>query len=35
MSALIKFVLLCYNFDHFSLFAAMTSLWSLSILVPE
>ena len=35
MSVLIKFVLLCFNFDNFSLIAAMTSLWSLSILVPE
>ena len=32
MSVLIKFVLLCFNFDNFSLIAAMTSLWSLSIL---
>ena len=35
MSALIKFVLLCFNFDYLSLTAAMTSLWSLFILVPE
>ena len=35
MSVLIKFVFLCFNFDHFSFIAAMTSLWSLSILVPE
>ena len=34
MSVLIKFLLVCFNFDYFSLFAAMTSLWSLSILVP-
>ena len=35
MSIMMKFVPLCHNFDHFSLTAAMTSLWSLSTLVPE
>ena len=35
MSVLIEILLLCFNFDHHSLTAAMTSLWSLSILVPE
>ena len=33
--ALTKFVLLCFSFDNFSLLAAMTRLWLLSILVPE
>ena len=32
MSVLIKFVPMCFNFSSI---VAMTSLWSLSILVPE
>ena len=35
MSALIMFVVLRFNFDNFSVIVAMTSVWSLSILVPE
>ena len=35
MFVLIKFVLLCFNLNHLSLIVCMTSLWLLSILVPE